>query len=248
VPDFGVVLARYQGRVEGSVVALAVALVLYLPIEPVILSPLSGASYWAVRLLPDALIAVVAAAVLLVPGTRRREALAILWALAIVSLTVVLLDAMRGFAPGTTINALRVLLRYAVLGAALLAVVREPSAVLRWLTWAIVLAALVQFAAALIEFVALLWPMASGAQSFSGPNLFGVDGTVGRYDRLGFLMVAAVLMAMVGAVPGRRALGRSLLVLGMLGLAMSSSRQALVGLALAAGLLAVLPRVPFFHG
>jgi hypothetical protein len=241
--NLGATLARYRGLVESAVIALAVALLLYLPVEPLLLSGLSGAPYWALRLLPDALVALAAAAVILIPGDKRREAVVILWALAVVSVAVIMLDAVRGFSPGTTINALRVLLRYAVLGAALLAIVHEPSSTLRKFAWAIVVAAVVQFAAAVIQFSALLWPMVSGTSKFSVYGLLGVGGLVGRYDRLGFLMTAAVLMALAGAAPGPRKLGRILLVIGIAGLALSSSRQALLGLALGACLLAVLPRL-----
>lgn len=241
--NLGASLARYRGLVESAVIALAVALILYLPVEPLLLSGLSGAPYWVLRLLPDALIALAAGAVILVPGDKRREAIVILWALALVSLALVVLDALRGFTPGTTINAVRVLVRYAVLGAALLAIVQEPLSMLRKFSWAIVVAAVVQFAAALIQFAALLLPMVSGTTKFSLTDLLGVGGTVGRYDRLGFLMTAAVLLVLAGAVPGPRKLGRMLLVIGMVGLAMSSSRQALLALAFGACLLAILPRL-----
>ncbi len=236
-------LAKGGERVEGGIIALAVALLVYLPLEGILLGGLSGAAYWTLRLLPDALIALAAAAVLLVGGARRREAVVILSVLAIVSGCVIALDAFRGFAPSTTINALRVLLRYAVLGATLFAVVRQPSRLLRWLAWVLAIGAMFQFVVALTQFGMLLWPMATGTRTLSLPALVGVAGTLGRYDRLGFFMVAAVLLALAGGVPGPRALGRIVLWGGIVGLALSSSRQALIGLAVAAALLAVLPRL-----
>jgi hypothetical protein len=243
VRNVGERLARHQGRIESAVIALAVGLVLYLPIEPTVLGGLSGAPYWVLRLLPDALIAIAAAAVMLVPGDKRREGVVLLWTLAGVTLAVVLLDALRHFGPGTTINALRVLLRYAVLGAALLAVVREPSTLLRKFAVAIAVAVIIQFAAGIVAVAVSLWPMVTGAQVFSGSALLGVQGTLGRYDRFAFLMVAGVLLGLADAVPGPRWLGRSLIVFGIVGLALSSSRQAMLSLALAAVLLAALPRL-----
>ena len=194
--------ATYQACVERAVVALAVALVLYLPLEPIVVSPLGGAAYWLVRLAPDGLIALAAAAVLLVPQGRRRGAIALLWVVLAVCLAILVAETLRGHRPADSVNALRVLLRYAVLGALLLAVVRDPSSLLTAFGWAIVIGTIVQVAAGLIEFAGMLWPMLAGSQPLSATSLLGVDGTMGRYDRLGYLMVAALLLIDDRAVPG----------------------------------------------
>jgi hypothetical protein len=230
-----------------AVVILAVALLVYLPLEPTILGGLSGAVYWLLRLLPDGLIVVAAGLVLLVPGPRRREAIIILWVLAVLAAAIVGLDMLRGFSPGTTVNSLRVLLRYVVLGAALLATVGDPAALIRKLAWALAITVAFQFAVASTQFLAHLWPMINGTTGFSPPDLVGVSGTLGRYDRLGFLMVAGILLVLAGAAPGSRRFGQTLLLMAFVGLALSSSRQALLGLALGAIVLATLPRLHALH-
>jgi hypothetical protein len=237
-------VATFQARVDKSIAALAVGLLLYLPLEAAVVAHLSGTVYWAVRLAPDALIAVACAAVLLVPQGRRREALVVLWGLAVTSLLVVVLNDLRGQSASDAINGIRVVLRYAVLGALLLATVKDPTSMLRWATIVVAGMAAVQVAIALVQFGQMMWPMVSGAEPFSDTKLLGVSGTLGRYDRLGFLMVGTLLLAMLGAIPGPTWIRRGLPILALVGLAISTSRQAMLGLALAAGLLAILPRLP----
>ena len=176
--------------VEAFVIGLALALVLYLPIEPL-------------RLMPDALVALAAGLAIVVPGPKRMLGVGLILLLGVAAALIIGLDMIRGFGPGDTINALRVLLRYAVMGAALYAVVRDPSPLLRRLAAAIVISAAIQFFAAAVEFIVELGKTISSAissGSFSTSNLLGVDGTTGRYDRLGYLMVAALLILICKAI------------------------------------------------
>ena len=99
------------------VVAYALALIVYLPLEPALIGWLPPTAYWVLRLLPDFLVAVLALAVVLF-GDRaaRTTPIRILWAVAAVCLILVVANAARGFSVVDPVNAIRVVVRYMVLG------------------------------------------------------------------------------------------------------------------------------------
>lgn len=208
---------------------LAIGLILYLPIEPSILAVLPESWYWGLRLAPDALIAGLAAALVLSELRSLSLQGRFLLAIAAVSGIVIAMDAGRGFAPADTVNALRVVLRYPILGLA----IWRYSDLLPWLRSRLLLALLVagavELAAGFVEVgVRLVTPSLLGFD-----RLYLIDGATGRYDRFGFSMVALVVVVILRS---RDRVDRRLIlvIVGALALlALTTSRQAMLALAVA---------------
>ncbi|MBI2775668.1 MAG: O-antigen ligase family protein [Chloroflexi bacterium] len=214
---------------------LAIGLILYLPIEPSILAILPPSWYWGFRLAPDALIATVAATVILTELRSLSLQGRFLLLIAAVSGIVVAMDASRGFAPADTVNALRVVLRYPILGLAIWRYADRLPWLRSRLLLALLVAGAVELASGVVEVsVRLLTPSLLGFD-----RLWLIDGTTGRYDRFGFSMAALVVVVILRS---RDRFDRRLLlvIVGAFALlALTTSRQAMLALAVAALALAV---------
>ena len=221
-----------------SIPAFALALLLYLPVENLLLARLAPIPYWTLRLLPDALIALLALAVVVI-GDRRAHTtpVRILWLVTAISLALVGANVLRGIAPSESINAIRVLVRYLVLGLLVWwALDGRPSLGPR-IVWAILIGGVIQVAVVPIQ---ILYPL--GETSADTSALLFLDGTLGRYDRFGLFMMT-VIVALV-ATTSRLRLWRILLFVACAALLfLSTSRQAIVALGVACAILAVWPRI-----
>lgn len=222
------------------VVAYALALIVYLPLEPALIGWLPPTAYWILRLLPDGLVAVLALAVVLF-GDRAAHTtpVRILWAVAVVCLVLVAVNAARGFSIGDSTNAIRLVVRYMVLGLLVWwALIGRPSAgplVVR----AVLAAGVIQVVISTAEILASVIP-SLGTRALDTSMLFFIDGSLGRYDRLGLLLMSVVLATIA---TGER-IGRprsALLIACMVLLYLTTSRQAMIGLAVASALLLVFP-------
>ena len=230
-----------EGRVRllrRAITVLALALVVYLPLETGLISGLPPTAYWVLRLLPDALIAVAAVAVVLVGDPRARTTpVRLLWAVGVITALIVITSAGRGLPLADAVNAIRLLVRYLVLGLLLWWAVdgrwRVDDLVIRVILIAAVLEVLVasgQIASRIV----------SHGASLSLTDLLLLDGTFGRYDRFG-LFLMGVIIALVATSKRlwswRLVLGVACVVL----LFLSTSRQAMVGLAVGCLVIAVMP-------
>ena len=100
-----------------SIPVFALALLVYLPVESLLLARLPPIPYWTLRLLPDLVIALLALAVVVMADRRARTMpVRILWLVALISVALIGANALRGIAVSESINAIRVLVRYLVLG------------------------------------------------------------------------------------------------------------------------------------
>ena len=212
---------------------LALALLLYLPVEPAFLASLPAGLYWFLRLAPDALIVLLAASLVVSEARAPSLQTRLLLVLAALAVTLIAFDAARGFAAVDTVNALRVVLRYVVLG---LVLWRAAPYILRFpeqFQRAILAAGLIQIGAAIVE-IALRF---ANPASLNLNGLWFIEGTTGRYDRFGFSMVLFVVVVFVRL---RRRLDRNSMLLGAAGslgvflLVLTASRQAILALAVAA--------------
>jgi hypothetical protein len=222
------------------IVAYALALIIYLPVEPALIGGLPTAAYWALRLLPDGLVALLALGVVLVGDrTARTAPVRILWVVAAVCLILVVANAARGFSVIDSINALRLEVRYLVLGLLVWWALIGRASAGPLIVSAVLLAGLVQVVIALGEIVARALP-SLGTGALDPSVLFFIDGSLGRYDRLGLLLMSVVLATVA---TGER-IGRprsALLVACMVLLYFTTSRQAMIGVAVACGLLLIYP-------
>jgi hypothetical protein len=229
----------FQRRVSGvrtaartgvriAVLALATLMVVYLPLEPAILSLLPAAAYWPVRLAPDAATALLLAVTLVVDIQRSDRAHRLLAIVTIATAALVLINVARGFSPVDAVNALRVVVRYPLL--ALLVYKNASRSYVRILELAIVVSISLEVAAAVTELV--IQSVHAGI-----PHL-PIAGTTGRYDRFGLFALASMLFVVAyrGAM-SRWVLVAAVTVLGLL-IVGSTSRQAMV--ALLVGLISLL--------
>jgi hypothetical protein len=140
------------------------------------------------------------------------------------------------------LNAIRLVIRYLVLGLlvwwALLGRTGVGTLVLR----AVFAAGLVQVVIATIQIVTRILPSGGNSTAFDPSSLLFIDGTLGRYDRLGLLLMTVVIALMATSeLAGRRRY--AFIAVCMVLLYLTTSRQAMIGLALAGGLLVVFPGV-----
>ena len=212
-----------------SIPAFALALLLYLPVENLLLARLAPIPYWTLRLLPDALIALLALAVVVI-GDRRAHTtpVRILWLVTAISLALVGANVLRGIAPSESNNAIRVLVRYLVLGLLVWwALDGRPSLGPRIVCGGIRSVASSRSPSSRYETLYRL-----GETSADTSALLFLDGTLGRYDRFGLFMMT-VIVALV-ATTSRLRLWRILLFVACAALLyLSTSRQAIVALGVA---------------
>ena len=232
----GTALAR--AGLAGLTLGLALVLVVYLPLEPGLLALIPSQAYWPLRLLPDLLIALLAAATLALDGRTPPRPVTIFWAIALAASALTAMNAARGIDPGASINSMRVLIRYVVLGLLLWRWVGDPLRSSQLFAVALVVSGLIQVGFGLMEGIPR-WIVAI----LTGMPTQPIDGTLGRYDRFGLLMTALALLLLAKGV---RQLSRwhvIALAVALICLFASTSRQAEVGLAAGAMIAAVLPGV-----
>jgi hypothetical protein len=231
----GLLLAAPRRSAAALAPATAIALILYLPLEPAILSAIPGGAYWVLRLLPDAAVALLAAMTLILDGSRPARPTKVIWATAAIVVALVVANWARGIEPTVSINAARVLIRYMVM------------AFLIWRWWSTSWASPRAFGLALVAAGAIQAGLgiAEGLPSWldtltSGRPFTPIDGTMGRYDRYGMFMTALALVLIAATSRGLTwRLGMGIAV-ALLCLSLSASRQAELGLAVAAASIALI--------
>jgi hypothetical protein len=190
--------------------------------------------------LPDALIVVAALAVVLVGDPRARTTpIRILWAVVAIALLIIVANAARAIPVADSINAVRVLTRYLVLGLLVWWAVDGRERLGPLVVAAILLSGAIQVGIAMIELITRV-PVAAGS-GVSG--WFFLEGSFGRYDRFGLFMMS-VIVAVVATADRRTPWRFALLAACAVLLYLSTSRQAVVGLGVACAILTVWPRVP----
>ena len=229
---------RRRLRLSRIAAFVGLALLVYLPLEPALLSPLRGLPYWILRLLPDALIAVLATATLWVDRGAYRTPDKLISAVIITGFAITAITVVRGQSAEDAINAQRVLLRYALLGLVLWRSVPDQASLPLRMIQTIILAGAIQV---VIGLASVIWSVATTG-SFAD-SVF-LAGTVGRYDRYGPLLAAMALGILAWSMAsGMRVWFWPLLISAAPLLYLSTSRQAMAGLVVAALVAAVLPRV-----
>ena len=225
-------------RVSLATGVLALALIVYLPLEPAILGTLPGSAYWVARLLPDGLVVLLVAATLWLDRRAQCTPDRLMLAIAAVAIAITAITVVRGQSASDAINSVRVLVRYPLLGlvlwrwGALLPLI--PLRVIQ----AILVAGTIQVAIGLASVA--LTTLDTGSLSDS----YLLAGTVGRYDRYGPLLAATVVAMIAWAMDsGWRRWFWPLLLTTLPLMYLSTSRQAMIGLALAGGIAAILPMV-----
>lgn len=231
------------GVLPTVVVAYAVALILYLPVEPALLSGLPSTAYWILRLLPDGLVAGLALAVVLLGDrTARTVPVRVLWAVAAVCMFLIAVNAARGVSVVDSINAVRLVVRHMVLGLLVWWAVGDRALVGPLVVRAVLAAGLVQIVISAVQIVARIIPSVGGTIALDPSVLLFIDGSLGRYDRLGLLLMSVAIAAV--ATDDRITRSRfALLAACMVLLYLTTSRQAMAGLATAGALLGVFPNV-----
>jgi hypothetical protein len=231
------------GTLQGLVVASALALIVYLPLEPALIGGLPGAWYWVARLLPDGLVAALAAGIVAV-GDRRARTLPIrlLWIVGAVAAVVVVADWARGFSVVDSINAIRVFTRYLVLGLLVWWALGDGERIGPIILTALFVVGGLEIAAAAVQIVARVPGVLSGSAAAAPSSFFFLSGTLGRYDRFGLLMMSVIIAIVATGQPLRRA-AIGLLAVCLFLLYLSTARQAMVGLVVAGLVVAVAPRM-----
>ena len=142
-----------------------------------------------------------------------------------------------------SINAIRLVVRYQALGLLVWWAAKGRVSVAPLVVLAIFTAGLVELAIVGAQLAMAIARLVRKPDRDSiSSDLLYVDGSTGRYDRLGLLLMSVAIAAL--ATSGRISLGRLVLVAAcMATLYLSTSRQAVLGLAVACTLLAVFPRV-----
>ena len=236
--DVGDGLGRTGLLLSRAVGILALALIFYLPIEPTLLGPLSGPAYWFARLLPDGLIVLLVAATLWVDRHSFGSPDRLMVMIVAVAITITAVAEVRDQSAFVAVNSLRVLLRYPLLGLAVWRWGTEVPRIHFRVIQVIITAGAIQVAIGLAS-VAL-----TTVHTGSLHDSYLLAGTLGRYDRYGPVL-AAMIIAMIawGMNAGWRSWFWPLLVTALPLLYLSTSRQAMGGLALACGIAAILSGV-----
>jgi hypothetical protein len=231
------------GTLQGLVVASALALIVYLPVETALIGSLPGVWYWVARLLPDGLVAALAIGVVAV-GDRRARTLPIrlLWIVGAIAGVVVVADWARGFSVVDSINAIRVFTRYLVLGLLVWWALGDGHRIGPIILTALFVVGGLEIAVAAVQIVARVPGVLSGSAAAAPSSFFFLSGTLGRYDRFGLLMMSVIIGIVATGQPLRRA-AIGLLAVCLLLLYLSTARQAMVGLVVAGLVVAVAPRM-----
>ncbi len=229
-----------EAALRQAIPAFALALILYLPVEATLLVALPPGPYWVLRLLPDALIVLATLAVILVGDPRARTTpIRILWAVVAVASLIVIANTARQIPIADSINAVRVLTRYLVLGLILWWAVDGRDRLGPVVVGAIMLAGAIQVGIATVELLTRIPVAAESGVS----GWFFLEGSFGRYDRFGLFMMS-VIVAVVATANRRTPWRFALLAACAILLYLSTSRQAVVGLGVACAILTVWPHVP----
>jgi hypothetical protein len=224
-------------------IALAVALIVYLPLEPSLIGGLPGAWYWVARLLPDGLVALLALAVVLFGDRRARTVpIRLLWIIGAVAAILVVANAARGFSVVDSINAIRVDTRYLVLGLLVWWAIGGRIGIGPIILTAVFLVGGIEIAAAALQIMSRVPAVLNGSASAAPSSFFFLSGTLGRYDRFGLSMMSVAIAIVATSHPlRRRAIG--LLAVCLFLLYLSTARQAMVGLVVAGAVVAFAPRI-----
>ena len=235
-------LAR-DGLLRTVVVVYAVALILYLPLETALISGLPPTAYWILRLLPDALVAALALATVALGDRRARTMpVRILWALGAVCLILTVANSLRGISLYDSVNAIRLVVRYLILGLLVWWASMGQASLAPLVVPAVLGSGLVQIAIVAVQVVQRIADSLGRATGFDSSSLLFVDGSTGRYDRLGLLLMSVAIAAF--ATTDRITRSRISIVAACVAiLYLSTSRQAALGMAIAFGLLALVPSV-----
>jgi hypothetical protein len=221
-----------------AVTSIALALLVYLPLEAWFLAGLPPALYWFVRLLPDAIIVTCAIVVVALGDPRARSIpVRILWAVAAVAILVVAANTVRGLPIEDSLNAIRVLTRYLVLGLLVWWAADRRAGIGAIVVAAVMLGGAIQLLVATAQVASRL--ATSGGDA---TTLLFLDGTFGRYDRFGLFMVA-VIVAIVATSDRIRLWRLAFIGACALLLYLSTSRQAMVGLGVGCTLLVIWPHL-----
>jgi hypothetical protein len=225
---------RVQSMLASVVGWFGPLLLVYVSVEPALLGIVPTDWYWPLRLLPDAVIALLVAVSILTAG--RRQPWPNIVAVAVLSVVVLLTaaDVARGNTLSTTVNAYRVIVRYLLLAALFLNVARTTPRVIDRVVAAVAVACGVQLVAAAWQ--ALNW-IAAGGSIFAVPAL---DGLTGRYDRLGLLLTVGILV-LLGYRTDRPLARWIAVIVALIALLLTTSRQAEIALAVGGAMLALLP-------
>ena len=228
-----------------TITLIALVFVVYLPLETGLIGGLPFAAYWVLRLLPDAMIAAAAAAVVLVgdPGARSTP-VRLLWMIGVVTALVVVVNTARGFPVADSVNALRVLVRYLVLGVLLWWAVDGRGHVDLLVIRGVLIAGMLQIAVASVQIVSRI--VGPHGTDLNSTGLFFLDGTLGRYDRFGLLLMGTII-AFVATTTRIRSWRLLPIAACVVLLFLSTSRQAMVGLSIACLLIAILPTLTQRH-
>jgi len=162
--------------------------------------------------------------------TRYHVLLAVV---GLVAVGIVAIDVAGGHGPSDSINAIRVLVRFAVLGLILATCVTALPTLPRIVLMAIVIAGVMQMSFGLLEVASEI--------GMSGPLI--IAGTTGRYDRFG-LIVAATLLALLALVATRPSRWQApLIVAACVLLFLSTSRQSMLAVAATSLIIVFWPHV-----
>ena len=162
----------------------------------------------------------------------------------IVTAFVVVVNTARGFPVADSVNALRVLVRYLVLGVLLWWAVDGRGHVDILVIRGVLIAGVLQIAVASIQIVSRI--VGPHGTDLNSTGLFFLDGTLGRYDRFGLLLMGTII-AFVATTTRIRSWRLLPIAACVVLLFLSTSRQAMVGLSVACLLIALLPALTQRH-
>lgn len=234
-----------EANLRRAVTLLALALLVYLPFEAGLIGGLPPTIYWVLRLLPDALIALAAVGVVLFGDPRARTLpVRLLWAIGIVTAVLVVANAARGIPIVDSVNAIRVLVRYLVLGVLLWWAAEGDTGLPNLVIRAVLIATVLEILVALAQIA--VRAASSATSSGNDVGMMFLDGSFGRYDRFGLFFMGSII-ALVAISDRIRGWRLALIAVCAALLFLSTSRQAMVGLAVACAVIAVMPAITARH-